>query len=43
MATTDLAYADQYCPLCGRSHGVCVFAGGSLYCIRENCPNPNAT
>jgi hypothetical protein len=40
-AATDLAYADQYCPLCWQSHGVCVFTGGSLYCIRQNCPNPH--
>jgi hypothetical protein len=41
MTKGDLAHADQYCPLCRRSHGVCVFTAGSLYCTRENCPNPH--
>jgi hypothetical protein len=39
--TADLAYAERYCVLCGRSHAPCVFTSGSLNCIRENCPNPH--
>lgn len=29
------------CPLCGEAHERCQFTAGSLYCVREDCPNPH--
>jgi hypothetical protein len=47
-----LAAGPWWCESCGRTHplgdhdpeqpaGRCEFAAGSLYCVRENCTNPN--
>lgn len=31
----------QVCPLCPDEHQICLFRGGSTFCVRTMCKNPH--